>query len=108
MAIDNHFLLKKVIQKDELIAAFCGSTNMPFVFCDPVSFEDQVWIFADEDGFKEFAQRFAGSVKQSSRGCLERSACIHSQNRTDVFHCPGPDVPPDQVIPVRVLPADSN
>ena len=60
MAIDNHFLLKKVIQKDQLIAAFCGSTNMPFVFCDPVSFEDQVWIFADEDGFKEFAQRFSG------------------------------------------------
>lgn len=60
MAIDNHFLLKKVLQKDHLIAAFCTSTNMPFVYCDPVSFEDQVWLFADEDGFKEFAQRFAG------------------------------------------------
>ena len=60
MAIDNHFLQKKVLQKDRLIAAFCAGTNMPFVYCDPVSFEDQVWIFSDEEGFKEFAQRFAG------------------------------------------------
>ncbi len=60
MAIDNHFLLKKIIQKDQLIAAFCAFTNMPFVYCDPVSFEDQVWIFADSDGFREFADRFAG------------------------------------------------
>ena len=60
MAIDNHFLLKKVLQKDQLIAAFCASTNMPFVYCDPVSYEDQVWVFSDEAGFREFAERFAG------------------------------------------------
>ena len=59
MAIDNHFMQKKVLQKDQLIAAFCASTNMPYVICDPVSFEDQVWIFSDEDGFREFAERFA-------------------------------------------------
>ena len=60
MAIDNHFLLKKVLQKDQLIAAFCGSTNMPFVYCDPVTYEDQVWVFSDEAGLREFAERFAG------------------------------------------------
>ena len=59
MAIDNHFMQKKVLQKNQLIAAFCASTNMPYVICDPVSFEDQVWIFSDEDGFREFAERFA-------------------------------------------------
>ena len=59
MAIDNHFMQKKVLQKNQLIAAFCASTNMPYVICDPVSFEDQVWIFSDEEGFREFAERFA-------------------------------------------------
>lgn len=60
MAIDNQFLIKKVIQRDSFIACFCTATRMPFVFCDPVSYADQVWIFSDEEGLKEFVQRFAG------------------------------------------------
>ena len=59
MSIDNKFLLKKVLQRDSFIACFCASTRMPFLFCDPVSFADQAWIFADEAGLKEFAERFS-------------------------------------------------
>ncbi len=76
MAIDNHFLQKKVLQKDRLIAAFCAGTNMPFVYCDPVSFEDQVWIFSDEEGFKEFAQRFAGKKIELRGVSIQKNAYI--------------------------------
>ncbi len=60
MSIDNHFLIKKVMQRDQFIACICTGTRMPFLYCDPVSYADQVWIFADEEGVKEFIERFAG------------------------------------------------
>ena len=60
MAVDNKFLIKKVLQRDSFLACFCASTRMPFLYCDPVSYADQVWVFADEEGLKEFRERFAG------------------------------------------------
>ena len=60
MSIDNKFLIKKITQRDSFIACFSTATRMPFVYCDPVSYADQVWIFADEEGLKEFIGRFAG------------------------------------------------
>ena len=60
MSIDNQFLIKKVINRDSFIACICVTTRMPFVYCDPVTYADQVWIFSDEDALKEFAARFAG------------------------------------------------
>ena len=60
MSIDNKFLIKKVTQRESFIACFCRATRMPFLYCDPVTYADQVWIFADENGLKEFAGRFAG------------------------------------------------
>ena len=59
MSIDNQFLIKKVTQRDSFIACFCASTRMPFLFCDPVSYADQAWVFADEAGLKEFVERFS-------------------------------------------------
>ena len=73
MAIDNHFLLKKVLQKKQFIAAFCTFTNMPFVFCDPVTFEDQAWIFGDEEGFAEFTQRFAGKKIEFRKAVITKN-----------------------------------
>jgi hypothetical protein len=71
MSIDNQFLIKKVTQRDSFIACFCTATRMPFLYCDPVSYADQVWIFADEDGLKEFAGRFAAK-KIPLQGALIR------------------------------------
>ena len=73
MAIDNQFLIKKVIQRESFFACFCMATRMPFVFCDPVSYADQAWIFSDEEGLKEFVHRFAGR-KIMLQGTLIRKA----------------------------------
>ena len=60
MAIDNSFLIKKILSRDHFYAAFCAVTGMPFAVCDPVTFEDQVWIFSDEGQYRNFAERYAG------------------------------------------------
>ena len=71
MSIDNKFLIKKVTQRESFLACFCRATRMPFLYCDPVTYADQVWIFADENGLKEFAERFAGK-KIALQGTLIR------------------------------------
>ena len=73
MSIDNKFLIKKVTQRDSFIACFCAASRMPFLYCDPVTYADQVWIFSDEDGLKEFAGRFAGK-KILLQGALIKKA----------------------------------
>ncbi len=58
MAIDKSFFIKSIQRKSELIVAYCGYTNMPFVQCDPDTFNDQVWIFDTEELLQEFAKPF--------------------------------------------------
>lgn len=58
MAVDNSFLIKSIQRKQEFIVAYCGYTNMPFVQCDPDSFNDQVWIFDTEELLQDFAKPF--------------------------------------------------
>lgn len=58
MAVDKTFLVKSIQRKSEFIVAYCAFTNMPFVVCDPESFNDQVWIFDTEAQLQEFAKPY--------------------------------------------------
>ncbi len=58
MTVDRSFLAKSIQRKKEIIVAYCGYTNMPFIQCDPDSFNDQVWIFDSEELLQEFAKPF--------------------------------------------------
>lgn len=58
MAVNKSFLIKSVQRKKEFIVAYSAFTNMPFVVCDPDSFNDQVWIFDTEAQLQEFAKTY--------------------------------------------------
>lgn len=58
MAVDKTFLIRSIQKKEEMIVAYCAYTNMPFVVCDPETFNDQVWIFDTETGLQEFAKPY--------------------------------------------------
>ncbi len=58
MAIDKSFFIKTIQRKTEFIVAYCGYTNMPFVQCDPDTYNDQAWIFDSEELLQEFAKPF--------------------------------------------------
>ena len=58
MTVDKSFLARQIQKKPEIIVAYCVYTNMPFVVCDPESFNDQIWIFDTEDQLKEFAKKY--------------------------------------------------
>ncbi|MCD7818766.1 MAG: SseB family protein, partial [Lachnospiraceae bacterium] len=58
MAVDKKFLIRSIQKKESLIAAYCVFTNMPFVICDPETFNDQVWLFDTEAQLQEFAKPY--------------------------------------------------
>ena len=58
MAIDNTFMVKKIQKRTQFIVAYCAYTNMPLVVCDPVSFNDQIFIFERENLLQEFAKEY--------------------------------------------------
>ena len=58
MAVDNSFIMRKIRNREDMYVAFCVYTNMPFVTCDPDTFNDQIWIFETEQLFRNFAASY--------------------------------------------------
>ena len=52
MTVDQVFIIKKLQNLDEMLVAYSAVTRMPFATCDEESFNDQVWIFTDQDKMK--------------------------------------------------------
>ena len=51
-------IIKKLQNLDEMLVAYSAVTRMPFAICDDESFNDQVWIFTDQDKLKTFAEKY--------------------------------------------------
>ena len=49
MAIDYTLTVKKIHSLEKIYVLFSASTRMPFVECDPEEFDDQIYIFANEE-----------------------------------------------------------
>lgn len=56
MPIDNRFTIKKIQRSPGFFTAFSSLTRMPYVACDPETFDDQVYIFATEELCKDFTK----------------------------------------------------
>ena len=54
MAIDNKFAIKKLQKLEEAWAVFSPLTRLPYVACDPETFDDQIYLFAEEEACREF------------------------------------------------------
>lgn len=56
MAIDNGLIIKKLQRLDVFYAAFSQFTRIPYVECDPETFDDQVYLFAEEEAAKAWVK----------------------------------------------------
>lgn len=56
MAADNQLIIKKLQGMDTFYAAFSDATRLPYVACDQETFDDQVYIFAEEKDADEWAK----------------------------------------------------
>lgn len=59
MTVDQRFVIKKLQGLEEMIVMYSAVTRMPFATCDEETFNDQVWIFTDQDKVQEFAKSYS-------------------------------------------------
>ncbi len=59
MAIDNSFMARKIQARRQMFVAFNAFTGMPFIICDPETFNDQIWIFETEELLKDYIKEQA-------------------------------------------------
>ena len=59
MAIDYTLTVKKIHSLEKIYVLFSASTRMPFVECDPEEFDDQIYIFANEELATAAAKAYA-------------------------------------------------
>ena len=67
MTVDQVFIIKKLQNLDEMLVAYSAVTRMPFAICDDESFNDQVWIFTDQDKLKTFAEKYKEEKKSKKK-----------------------------------------
>ena len=61
MTVDNRFLIKKFEHFEHIFVLFSQTTRLPFIECDEETFDDQVYVFTDEERIKEAGQKYFGS-----------------------------------------------
>ena len=55
MSVDKNSVLKKLRESDAIYVLMSDCTRMPFVVCDPETYDDEVFVFfSEEDDFFKF------------------------------------------------------
>ncbi|MDY2937309.1 MAG: SseB family protein [Fusicatenibacter sp.] len=58
MTVDNTFTIKKLQSLEHFFVTFSQITKMPYVECDPETYDDQIYLFTEEENAKEFAKSY--------------------------------------------------
>lgn len=58
MAVDQRFVIQKLQKMEEWLVLYSGTTRMPYVVCDEETFNDQIYIFSDEEKIKEVMETY--------------------------------------------------
>lgn len=59
MTIDYRFVIKKLQGLEEIYVAHSIVTRMPYATCDEETFNDQVWVFDEQEKLQEFIKEYA-------------------------------------------------
>jgi len=58
MAVDYTLVVRKIQNLEQAFVLFAASTRLPYVECDPETFDDQAYIFVDEESVKKAAMEY--------------------------------------------------
>lgn len=58
MSVDHRLMVKKLQEMDTLFVAFSQTTRMPYVECDQETFDDQVYLFTEEEEAKNWVKEY--------------------------------------------------
>lgn len=57
MGINKEQAVKELQNRERVFVAYSQVTKLPYVTCDEESFNDQAWVFATEEGIKEYGKK---------------------------------------------------
>ena len=58
MTADHRFMIKRLQGLETMFASFAQTTRMPYVECDGDTYDDQVYVFAEEEEAKKWAKAY--------------------------------------------------
>lgn len=58
MAVDHRIMIKRLQGLETVFVSFAQTTRMPYVECDQETFDDQVYLFAEEEDAKKWAKEY--------------------------------------------------
>ncbi len=93
MAVDYTLVIKKIQSLEQAFVLFAASTRLPYVECDPETFDDQAYIFVDEESAKKAGMEYVqkqmpvGVVKYEKQQLLSFWMSLHMMGvNMLVFH----------------------
>ncbi|MDC7291146.1 SseB family protein [Blautia schinkii] len=57
MGLNKETVIKELQNRENVFVAYSQATKLPYVTCDEETYNDQAWIFATEEGIKEFGKK---------------------------------------------------
>lgn len=57
MGLNKETVIKELRNRENVFVAYSQATKLPYVTCDEETYNDQAWIFATEEGIKEFGKK---------------------------------------------------
>lgn len=57
MGISREEAVKELKNREYVYVAYSQATKLPYVTCDEETYNDQAWVFATEEGIKEFGKK---------------------------------------------------
>lgn len=57
MGMSKEEAVKELQNRERVYVAYSQATKLPYVTCDEETYNDQAWIFATEEGIKEFGKK---------------------------------------------------
>ena len=68
--------MEKMRNSEAVYVILSDYTHMPYVACDPKTFDDQVFLYFKEDDAKEAVRRFAGNQESTRAAKLEKNGFL--------------------------------
>ncbi len=69
--------MEKMRNSEAVFVILSDYTHMPYVACDPKTFDDQVFLYFSEEDAKEAVRRFAGTRRALVLQNLRRMGSLH-------------------------------
>ena len=58
MSVDYTLMIKKLQKLEQVYVLFAESTRLPFIECDPEDFDDQVYMYADQESAQDAVKAY--------------------------------------------------